>query len=74
MTQLVRRVYSSDDVEEVRAAVAEAGAGLVAVGGLERRTYPAQGLETVVAAGEVVLEEGGAVLVRFDPSSISGGG
>jgi YYY domain-containing protein len=72
--ELVQRIYGSGEVAAVRAAVAEAGANLVAVGRLERRTYPAEGLQAVRAAGEVVLEEGGAFLVRFSQPSAAGGG
>jgi len=73
-SELVRRVYTCGDAGKVAAAVAQAGASLVAVGRLERQTYPAVGLAAVQAAGDVVLEEGGAVLVRFHGSSSAGRG
>lgn len=61
---LVRDLYTSGDPDAVRAAIAAAGVDLVAVGALERQTYPETGLAAVLAAGEPAFEADGAVLVR----------
>jgi uncharacterized membrane protein len=65
--KLVESLYTSGDPEAVRRLALEAGIDLVAVGWLERRDFDAEGLAAVVAAGEVVAEEGESLLVRIAP-------
>jgi hypothetical protein len=43
----------------------EAGVHLVAIGSLERENYSASQLRAVAEAGEIVLDQDGAALVRF---------
>jgi uncharacterized membrane protein len=62
---VIREIYTSGDPDTVRSLAEKEPIHLVAVGSLEHRDYPAPGIAAVVAAGEVVLEEDGAVLVRF---------
>jgi YYY domain-containing protein len=62
---LVSRVYSSRDPSEVRRLVEEAGVHLVAIGALEHENYSASQLQAVADAGEIVLEQDDAMLVRF---------
>jgi uncharacterized membrane protein len=62
---LVTTIYSSGEVERIREAVAASGASLVAIGALERADYPAESLEAVVEAGEVVFSSAGATVVEF---------
>jgi uncharacterized membrane protein len=61
----VRELYSCGDPQGVRDVAAELGADLVAVGSLERADFDAEALKAVIAAGEVEVAEGEAVLVRF---------
>jgi uncharacterized membrane protein len=61
----VEDLYTTGDVQEVRRLMAEIGADLVAIGSLERLAYPSAGLAAVAAAGEVVHEAEGGMLVRF---------
>ena len=71
----MRELYSSGDPQHVRDVAAELGADLVAIGSLERADFEAEALEAVVAAGEVVVAEAEAVLVRFPtPAESSAGG
>ena len=63
--ELITRIYTSDDAEEIRRAVEEAGIHLVAIGSLERKDYSQRQLADVAAAGEVVLDEDGGQIVRF---------
>ncbi len=63
--ELVSKLYSSRDPKEVRQLVREAGVHLVAVGSLEHKDSSAAKLQTVIEAGEVVLERDGGILVRF---------
>jgi YYY domain-containing protein len=63
--ELILQIYTSGDPETVRSLIEKEDVHLVAVGSLERRDYPAEGIAAVVEAGEVVVEEEGAVLVRF---------
>jgi YYY domain-containing protein len=63
--QLVERIYGSGNVNGIRAAVAETGADLVAIGSLERKRYPREVLSAVIDAGTVDHRKGDAVLVRF---------
>ena len=65
-TTLVDRLYSSGDPAVVRELAAEAGADLIAVGSLERQGFAAADLAAVAAAGEIVVEKDGAILVRVD--------
>jgi len=62
--ELVERLYSSTDPQEVRKLAAEQGIHLVAVGSLERRDFTEEGLAVVEAAGEVLVDQDGALLVR----------
>jgi YYY domain-containing protein len=63
--ELVSHLYSSRDPKEVRRLVEEAGAHLVAIGSLEHENYSASQLHVVAEAGEIVLDQDGAMLVRF---------
>jgi uncharacterized membrane protein len=63
--KLVSRLYSSRDPREVRNLAEEAGVHLVAIGALERGDYSASQLRAVAQAGEIVLEQDDALLVRF---------
>lgn len=62
---LVDDLYRCGDPARVRRLVAESGVNLVAIGSLERKDFPQQGLEAVVAAGEAEWLGGAAVLVHF---------
>lgn len=64
-TALIDELYRCGDPVRVRQLVAEARVDLVAIGALERSSFPLTGLAAVRAAGEVVLEAQGAALVRF---------
>jgi uncharacterized membrane protein len=63
--ELVSRLYSSRDPKQIRRLAKEAGIHLVAIGSLERKDFTAAKLKTVAEAGEVVLDQDGAMLVRF---------
>jgi len=63
--ELLSRLYSSRDPKEVRALAKEAGIHLVAIGSLERKDFTAAKLKTIAEAGEVMLDQNGAMLVRF---------
>ena len=63
--ELLSRLYSSRDPQEIRRAAKEAGIHLVAIGSLERKDFTAAKLKTLIEAGEVVLDEDGGMLVRF---------
>ena len=63
--ELLSRLYSSRDPKEVRALAKEAGIHLVAIGSLERKDFTPAKLKTVAEAGEVMLDQDGAMLVRF---------
>ncbi len=63
--ELIKQIYTSGDPDRVRSLTEQEPIHLVAVGSLERRDYPAAGIEAVVSAGEVVVDEDGALLVRF---------
>jgi YYY domain-containing protein len=63
--ELVSRLYSSRDPQEVQRLANQAGVHLVAIGSLERKDYSAAKLRTVAEAGEVVLDRDGGMLVRF---------
>ena len=63
--QLVSRLYSCGDPHEVRRLVNQAGIHLVAIGALERKDFSWAQLQAVVEAGEVLLDQEGAMLVRF---------
>jgi hypothetical protein len=70
--ELIRRIYTSGDPDVVRSLAENEPVHLVALGSLEHRDYPATGVAAVVEAGEVVLEEDGALLVRFgDPDTVA---
>ncbi|HSN53928.1 MAG TPA: DUF2298 domain-containing protein [Candidatus Sulfomarinibacteraceae bacterium] len=64
--RLVEVIYRSGDPGVVARAVAEAGVDLVVIGALERRDFEPASLQAIRTAGEVVLSEEGAELVRFD--------
>jgi YYY domain-containing protein len=64
-SQLVERLFTAVAADQIRQAVAEAGAHLVTIGSLEREDYTDEQLTGVAAAGEVVLNEEGALVVRF---------
>jgi YYY domain-containing protein len=70
---LIDQLYSSADVDAARTTISEIGADLVAVGPMERRDHDAESLANVIAAGEVVLEAGDTVLVRFAGPGEGGG-
>jgi uncharacterized membrane protein len=70
---LVSGLYSSRDSKEVRRLANEAGIHLVAIGALEHKDYSAAKLNTVAAAGEVVLDQDGGMLVRFGSPDGSNG-
>ena len=63
--EVIRQIYTSGDPDLVRSLTENEPVHLVALGSLEHRDYPAEGLAAVVEAGEVVLEEDGSLLVRF---------
>jgi uncharacterized membrane protein len=66
---LVNRLYSSGNPDEVRKLAASAGADLIAVGSLELRDFSPGELAAVAAAGEILVEKDGAFLVRVrEPS------
>jgi len=58
-------IYTSGDAEEIREAVEEAGIHLVAIGSLERKDFSDGQLARLAAAGEVVLDQDGGLVVRF---------
>jgi len=62
--ELVTSLYSKESPEKVRELAELAGIHLIAVGSLERKDFDAAGLEAVAAAGEVLLDEDGALLIR----------
>jgi len=64
-SELITRLYTSGDPEEIRRTVEEAGIHLVAIGSLEIKDFSKQQLAEVAAAGEVVLDEEGGQVVRF---------
>jgi len=64
-SELIKRLYTSGDAEEIRRTVDEAGIHLVAIGSLENKDFSEQQLAEVAAAGEVVLDEDGGQIVRF---------
>ena len=64
--RLVERIYTSDEPEMVIAAVREAGVDFVVIGSLERRDFDPTHLDAVRDAGEIVLSEDGAEILRFD--------
>jgi YYY domain-containing protein len=66
---LVNRLYSSGDPDEVRKLAASAGADLIAVGSLELRDFSPRELAAVAAAGEILVEKDGAFLVRVSEPS-----
>jgi YYY domain-containing protein len=63
--ELVDRLYSCRSPKEVRRIAREAGVHLVAIGALEHKDYSKAKLRAVEEAGEVVLDQDGAMLVRF---------
>ena len=63
--ELITRIYTSNDAEEIHRAMEEAGIHLVAIGSLERKDFSERQLADVAAAGEVVLDEDGGQVVRF---------
>ncbi len=69
---LVKRIFTARNTNEIRRAAAEAGVHLVTIGSLEREDYTEEELKAVAAAGEVVLDEEGALVVRF--GSVEAGG
>jgi uncharacterized membrane protein len=69
---LIESLFTATDMEAVRQAAAEAGVHLVTIGSLEREDYTDEELAAVAAAGEVVLDEEGALVVRF--ASVETGG
>jgi uncharacterized membrane protein len=64
---LIDALYTSGDPAEVRRLASEAGADLIAIGALERQDYQASDLEAVAAAGEIVVDQDDALLVRVAP-------
>jgi uncharacterized membrane protein len=62
---VVEEVYASGDPERVRQLVGEAGVDYVAIGSLERKDHSSEALAAVRAAGDVVVDVEGGVLVRF---------
>ena len=63
--ELVSNLYSARDPATIRRLAQRAGVDLVAIGSLEHKDYSAAMLGAVAAAGEVVLDRDGGVLVRF---------
>jgi YYY domain-containing protein len=63
--ELVSALYSSRDPTRIRRLAQHAGVHLVAIGSLEHKDYSAAKLSAVAAAGEVVLDQHGGMLVRF---------
>jgi YYY domain-containing protein len=63
--ELVSRLYSCADPAEVRRLAHEAGIDLVAIGSLEHDYYSSDQLHAVAAAGDVILDKDGGMLVRF---------
>lgn len=64
---LIEALYTSGDPAEVRRLAIEAGVDLIAIGALERRDYQASDLEAVAAAGDLVVDQDDALLVRVAP-------
>jgi YYY domain-containing protein len=62
---VIERLFTAMDPEEIRRTAAEAGVHLVAIGSLERKDFSEEELRAVAAAGEVVLDEEGGMVVRF---------
>lgn len=62
---LVTALYSAADPASVRHITAELGARYVVVGGLEHRTYPAEGLESVAKAGRVAFAAEACTIVEI---------
>lgn len=72
--QLVQALYGSADPVEVRRLAAEAGADLIAFGSLERQDFGEESLAALAAAGEVLVDRDGALLVRVaEPPRAAGG-
>jgi len=71
---LVGELFASGDPDTVRSSVTAAGVDLVAVGTLERQTYPEPGIEAVLAVAEPVFESEGAVLLRVPSATGAHGG
>jgi hypothetical protein len=71
---LVQALYGSADADEVRRLAAEAGADLIAVGSLERQDFGEESLAAVAAAGEVIVDRDGALLVRVAAPPQAAGG
>lgn len=63
--ELVSRLYGTRDPKEVRKLAKEGGIHLVAIGSLEHKDFSGAKLGAIADAGEVVLDEEGAMLVRF---------
>jgi hypothetical protein len=63
--ELLSRIYSSRNPNEVRRLASEAGIHLIAIGSLEQKDYQAAALKTIAEAGEVILDQDGGMLVRF---------
>lgn len=66
---LVKELYTCADPARVRELANRAGCELVAIGALEQADFPAEGLDAVRAAGQLVLDVDGGQVVR-----IAGGG
>ena len=67
--ELVREISDCGDPVKIRTLVRVAGATHVAIGALERNDFAEESRAAVRRAGEVVLDEDGGVVVRFDIGS-----
>ena len=63
--QLVREVYASTEVETVRRLVSKAGVDVVAIGSIERLESSPASIDAIRRAGEIMIEQDGAALIRF---------
>ena len=65
--ELMTRLYTCGDPDEVRRIAEEGGIHLIAIGSLESKDFSEDDLKAIVSAGEVVIDVEGAKLVRVAP-------
>ncbi len=66
--EIVKEIYSVGDPAKVRDLVTKEGFQLVVIGSLERKDFEEAGIQAVIDAGEIVLDEDGGLVVRIQPS------
>jgi len=72
--KLVRRVYTCGSAKTIRALAEETPFDVIAVGGMERRTYPQLDEDAIRRAGRVILDGEGMMLVDVGRSKQRRGG